>query len=110
MGSDTLKAAADDIGSARRQLELGGEAAISTARVSLERAVDLLAPAMTDSELPYPVRNAAQRCRVVLSSHLLAAYDFEAVGAETAAVVSLLYRAADTSKLDAAILDVERAL
>jgi hypothetical protein len=106
MGCDTLQAAAEDIGAARRHLELRGDAGISTARASLERAIALLAPASSDEDLPDDARDAAMRCRVVLSSHLLAADDFEAVGIERAAIVSLLYRATDSSELEAAILDV----
>jgi hypothetical protein len=108
-GSDsaTISSALHDAGAelraARRQLDRAGASAVQIARGSLERAVALLACAATDEDLCLDVRDAALGCRVVVSSHLLAAGDFEAVGLDRATVASLLYRATDPAPLDAAI-------
>ena len=105
MRSDPLKAAAADVGSARREIEVCGSSGIPAARALIERAIALLAPATGDHDLPAAVRDAALRLRVVLASHVLAVDDLEAVGIGRATVASVLYRAADSSELDAAMRD-----
>ena len=88
----TLRAAVDDIDDARARLAGEGGTRVVAARAALERAIALLAIAATDADLPDGMRDAAQRGRIVLSSHLLAADDLAEVGVGDEAVVSLLSR------------------
>jgi hypothetical protein len=98
---DTLRRAADDIARARFQLDLHGDGAIETARWYLELAIARLAPIALDEDVPREVQQAAHRCRVTLSSHLLAADNFEAVGVGRGEVSALLRRATDAGAYDA---------
>jgi hypothetical protein len=110
MGYSELKNAGDELRFARAQLERSGASAITTARGSLERAIALLGSASTDQDLPLDARKAALGCRVVVSSHLLAADDFEAVGIDGEIVASRLYLAADSRELEATIRALQSAV
>jgi hypothetical protein len=98
---DVLRRAADDIARARFQLDLHGEDAIETARWHLELAIARLHPVAIDDDVPRDVQQAAQRCRVTLSSHLLAVDNLEAVGVGPGEVATFLRRATEAGALDA---------
>jgi hypothetical protein len=87
--------AAYDIQRARQQLDLRGVAAVATARVHLETAVARLHPLVARDDLPLTTRRSVERCRALLSSHLLAAEDLEAAGVSTTVIARLLRRATD---------------
>jgi hypothetical protein len=89
-----LELAAGDIDRARRMLDGNGVAAIPAARRHLEAATARLGPVAADDDADPDVRRAAERCRVTLSSHLLAADNLEVVGFEPGAVLTMLARGA----------------
>jgi hypothetical protein len=103
MSYSELTRAGDELRCARAQLERSGASAIAIARGSLERAVALLGSASINHDLPVDVRKAALGYRIVVSSHMLAAEDFEAVGIDRETIASRLYRGADSRELEAAI-------
>ena len=97
---EVLLAAAAEVGRARRQLDLHGDAAVGMARARLRIAAARLQPVATGTDVRHEVRRAAARCRTALSSHLLAAEDLEAAGVAPAAVTSLLRRATEAFELE----------
>jgi hypothetical protein len=96
---ELLRRTAQDVERARREIDTIGALAIPRVRTYFETAIARLGPLTASDDVPGDVRRIAERCRLTLSSHLLAAEDLEAAGMPLSAVAMLLRRATDSAVL-----------